>query len=263
MPSSTALPKSVLVTGSGSGLGREIAVQFASRGSSVAVLDIRAAPAEETAALCRQAGAADILVIVDDLTRPGSPEDAVDKVVAAWGHIDVLVNNAGYGGIEPFFEMTAELWNRTVSLNLVALALACSAAGRAMREQRSGRIVNITSPASRMAIPSYAAYAASKAGVDSVTRAAAIALAPYGVLVNSVAPGMMDTEMQRLTEAQLARFEGRDDLQAFLDERTRRVPLGRRVEPRDVAAGVIWLALDSPDYVVAERLNLSGGLDRD
>ena len=83
------------------------------------------------------------------------------------------------------------------------------------------------------------------------------------MLVNSVAPGMMNTEMQRLTEAELARVEGRDDLQAFLDERTRRVPLGRRVEPGDIAAGVIWLALDAPDYVVAERLNLSGGLDRD
>ena len=265
MPSSSLSQssKSVLVTGSGGGLGREIAVQFARRGSAVAVLDIRAETAKETGAICLGAGAADVLVITDDLTRVGAPAEAVDKVVAAWGRIDVLINNAGYGGIEPFFDMTLELWNRTVSLNLVALALGCSAAGRVMREQRSGRIVNITSPASRMAIPNYAAYAASKAGVDSVTRAAAIALAPYGVLVNSVAPGMMDTEMQRLTEADLARFEGRDDLQAFLDERTRRVPLGRRVEPADVAAGVIWLALDAPNYVVAERLNLSGGLDRD
>jgi len=73
----------------------------------------------------------------------------------------------------------------------------------------------------------------------------------------------MDTEMQRSTEAELARIQGRNDLQAFLDERTSRVPLGRRVEPADVAAGVLWLALDAPDYVTAERLNLSGGLDKD
>ena len=88
-----------------------------------------------------------------------------------------------------------------------------------------------------MALPNYTAYAASKAAVDAITRAAAVALAPFGVLVNSVAPGMMDTEMQRSTEAELARLEGRNDLQAFLDERTRRVPLGRRVEPSEVAAG--------------------------
>ena len=159
--------------------------------------------------------------------------------------------------------MTAALWNRTLALNVTALALATAAAGRVMQKQRSGRIVNVTSPASRMALPNYTAYAASKAAVDAITRAAAVALAPFGVLVNSVAPGMMDTDMQRVTEAELARLEGRNDLQAFLDERTRRVPLGRRVEPAEVAAGIVWLALDAPDYVTAERLNLSGGLDKD
>src|SRR5205823_14439259 len=94
--------------------------------------------------------------------------------------------------------------------------------------------------------------------LDAITRAAAVALAPFGVLVNSVAPGMMDTEMQRVTETELARIEGRSDLQAFLDERTRRIPLGRRAEIAEVAAGVVWLCLDAPDYVTAERLNLSG-----
>jgi NAD(P)-dependent dehydrogenase (short-subunit alcohol dehydrogenase family) len=114
-----------------------------------------------------------------------------------------------------------------------------------------------------MALPNYTAYAASKAAVDSITRASAVALAPFGVTVNSVAPGMMDTEMQRQTEAELARIEGRTDLEAFLAERTRRVPLGRRAEIAEVAATVVWLALDAPDYVTAERLNASGGLDRD
>ena len=105
------------------------------------------------------------------------------------GRLDILVNNAGYGVIEPFLAMTGKLWKRTLALNVTALAMACTAAGRVMRDQRSGRIVNITSPASRMALPNYTAYAASKAGVDSITRAAAVALAPFGVLVNSVAPG--------------------------------------------------------------------------
>jgi NAD(P)-dependent dehydrogenase (short-subunit alcohol dehydrogenase family) len=262
-PASPTSAKSTLVTGAGGGFGREVAIQLAARGCKVAIADIRQAAAAETAEICRKAGAADTMAIAADLTADGAPESVVNAVAARWGGLDVLVNNAGYGGIESFFAMTAAMWNRTLSLNLVALAMACSAAGRLMRDKRSGRIVNITSPASRMAIPNYAAYAASKAGVDSVTRAAAIALAPYGVFVNSVAPGMMDTDMQKLTEAELARVEGRDNLQAFLDERTRRVPLGRRAELSEVAAGVVWLALDAPAYVVAERLNLSGGLDRD
>jgi NAD(P)-dependent dehydrogenase (short-subunit alcohol dehydrogenase family) len=159
--------------------------------------------------------------------------------------------------------MTSAVWDHTWSINVKALALLTAAAGRAMREQRAGRIVNITSPASRMALPNYAAYAASKAAVDSITRSAAVALAPYGVLVNSVAPGMMDTDMQRSTEAQLAAIEGRTDIAAFLDERTRRVPLGRRAEISEVVETVLWLAFDAPSYITAERLNASGGLDRD
>jgi 3-oxoacyl-[acyl-carrier protein] reductase len=256
------MSKRALVTGAGGGLGREVAVGLAERGCSVAVLDIKKEGSEETAELCRRAGG-EVVTIIDDLTRDGAPDEAVNAVVEAWAGLDILINNAGYGAIEPFLAMTAKLWVKTLSLNVTALALACASAGRVMREQRSGRIVNITSPASRMALPNYTAYAASKAAVDAVTRAAAVALAPHGVLVNSLAPGMMDTEMQRATEAELARIEGRSDLQAFLDERTRRVPLGRRAEVAEVAAGVVWLCLDAPDYMTAERLNLSGGLDKD
>jgi NAD(P)-dependent dehydrogenase (short-subunit alcohol dehydrogenase family) len=256
------MSKRALVTGAGGGLGREVAVGLAERGCAVAVLDIKKEGSEKTAELCRRAGG-EVVTIIDDLTRDGAPDEAVNAVVEAWAGLDILINNAGYGAIEPFLAMTAKLWVKTLSLNVTALALACASAGRVMREQRSGRIVNITSPASRMALPNYTAYAASKAAVDAVTRAAAVALAPHGVLVNSLAPGMMDTEMQQATEAELARIEGRSDLQAFLDERTRRIPLGRRAEVAEVAAGVVWLCLDAPDYMTAERLNLSGGLDKD
>jgi NAD(P)-dependent dehydrogenase (short-subunit alcohol dehydrogenase family) len=251
-----------LVTGAAGGLGQVIAVQLARRGCQVGLVDINEKLLPSTAAMCRQAGA-DVEEILCDLTREGSAEDAVDRVKAKWGGIDILVNNAGYGVIEPFLEMTHAQWHRTVSLNTVALALACAAAGRVMKEQCGGRIVNITSPASRMALPDYAAYAASKAGVDSITRSAAIALAPYGVLVNGLAPGMMDTDMQRSTEIELARVNARQDIQAFLDERTRRVPLGRRAEIGEIAEAAVWLCLDAPAYMTAERLNMSGGMDKD
>jgi 3-oxoacyl-[acyl-carrier protein] reductase len=254
--------KRALVTGAAGGLGREIAVQLARQGCALGLVDIDGKGTAQTAALCRQLGA-QVDEIVGDFTSDGAPERAVDRINGLWGGLDILVNNAGYGVVEPFLEMSQKSWQRTMALNVVALAMACAAAGRVMKEQRSGRIVNITSPASRMALPDYAAYAASKAGVDSVTRAAAVALAPFGVLVNSLAPGMMDTEMQRSTEADLARVNGRADLQAFLDERTRRVPLGRRAEIFEVAEAVVWLCLDSPVYMTAERLNMSGGMDRD
>ncbi len=257
-----AMRARALVTGAAGGLGREIAIQLAARGCGVGIADINIKGLEETAKLVGQQGA-EALMLPGDFTAEGAPEDAVAKVVERWGGIDVLVNNAAYGVIEPFLDATFKAWTRTLALNVTALAMACKAAGRVMREQRSGRIINITSPGSRMALPDYTAYTASKAGVDSITRAAAVALAPYGVLVNSLAPGMMDTEMQRSTEIDLARVNGRDDLQAFLDERTRRIPLGRRAEIAEVAAAVVWLALDAPAYMTAERLNMSGGLDKD
>lgn len=257
-----SMKKRALITGAASGMGRVIATQLAERGCVLGLVDIDGNNLPDTARLCRALGA-EVEEIIGDFTLDGAPEAAVDTVTARWGGLDILVNNAGYGVIEPFLDMTHRAWQRTLALNTLALALACAAAGRVMKEQRSGRIVNITSPASRMALPDYAAYAASKAGVDSITRAAAVALAPFGVLVNSLAPGMMDTDMQRSTEIDLARINGRDDIQAFLDERTRRVPLGRRAEIEEVAAAVVWLCLDAPAYMTAERLNMSGGMDKD
>jgi 3-oxoacyl-[acyl-carrier protein] reductase len=251
-----------LVTGAAGGLGRDVALQLAARGCVLCIVDINATGLAETADLIRQ-HPVEVEEVVADLTLEGAPEAAVKRVVDKWGGIDILINNAGYGIIEPFLDSTFKAWTLTLSLNVTSLAMACKAAGRVMRDQRSGRIINITSPGSRMALPDYTAYTASKAGVDSITRAAAVALAPYGVLVNSLAPGMMDTEMQRSTEIDLARVNGRIDLQAFLDERTRRVPLGRRAEIAEVAAAVVWLALDAPPYMTAERLNMSGGLDKD
>src|SRR4051812_29539493 len=105
--------KRALVTGAGGGLGRAVAEQLAARGCSVAVVDINAAGGEETAVLCRKSGG-EAFAVADDLTREGAPEAAVDAVIGRWGGLDVLVNNAGFGGIEPFLAMTAALWNRTL-----------------------------------------------------------------------------------------------------------------------------------------------------
>lgn len=249
-----------LVTGAGGGMGREIARMLLARGHRVAVADLADEGLRDTVGAAGDRA----LILPGDLTAADAPEAAVQAVVARWGRLDILINNAGYGVIEPFLATTRQSWERTFGINVIALALLTAAGGRQMVAQGGGgRIVNITSPASRMALPLYTAYAASKAAVDAITRSAAVALAGQGVQVNSVAPGMMDTEMQRTTEAEIARIEGRGDIEAFLAERTARVPLGRRAEVAEVAAAVVWLALDAPDYMVAERLNLSGGLDRD
>lgn len=245
----------LLVTGAASGLGRAVAIGAGQRGANIVVADIDAAGAEAVARAC--GGHALTVDLIENA------EQAVEDGARLLGGLDVLVNNAGFGAGEAFLEMKAATWDRTLGLNVKALALASAAAGRIMMKQKSGRIINITSPASRMALPNYTAYAASKAAVDSITRAAAVALAPHGIRVNSLAPGMMDTPMQRVTEEALARLENRTDMDRFLAERTARIPVGRRVEPEEVAKTVLWLAFDAPDYITAERLNVSGGLDKD
>jgi len=254
--------KTALVTGGATGLGREVAIRLAARGVSVAIADRNQEKLQEAIAGLGGTNGSHLPIPVD-LTTDGAPDRVIRQCCEKWGQLDLLVNNAALGEIEPFFESTAKLWNNTLSINVTALLMLTVAAGRHMRERRSGRIVNLTSPAARMALPNYAAYAASKAAVDSATRSAAVALAPYGVLVNSVSPGMMDTEMQLITEAKLAEVEKRPNLEEFLEERTRRVPLGRRAQISEVADVVIWLLLDAPGYVTAARLNASGGLDKD
>ncbi len=251
--------RTALVTGAGAGMGAEIARQLLARGVRVAAADIDAAG---LAATLDGAGEK-AMPLALDLTDAAAADRAVGAVSERWGRLDILVNNAGYGRIEPFLGMRQATWERTLAINVTALAMLTAAAGRVMSTAGSGRIVNVTSPASRMALPNYLAYAASKAAVDAITRAAAVALAPSGVLVNAVAPGMMDTAMQRSTEADLAALEGRTDMAAFLAERTARIPLGRRAEIAEIAASVVWLALDAPGYLVAERLNMSGGMDKD
>ena len=187
----------------------------------------------------------------------------VAETVRRAGRLDVLVNSAAVAPAESFLEMTADAWEQALLVNIRAVALAMAAAGHVMAGQGGGRIVNATSAAARMALPDYAAYAASKAAVDSLTRSAAVALARHGVRVNSLSPGMMDTPLQERTERVFCELAGRDDLAAFKAERTARIPLGRRSDPEEMARMIVWLATEAPDYMTAARLNVTGGLDKD
>ena len=248
-----------LVTGGARGLGAAVCRQLAAQGHVVAVADLDGVGAEVVARACGHAAFA----IVVDLASADGPASMVEETVRRAGRLDVLVNCAAAAPAEAFLDMTAKAWERALLVNVRAIALAMAAAGRVMARQGSGRIVNVTSAAARMALPNYAAYAASKAAVDSLTRSAAVALAVHGIRVNSISPGMMDTPLQGETEAIFCALDGRSDLEAYKAERTARIPLGRRSDPEEMARAVVWLALDAPDYMTAERLNVSGGLDKD
>jgi len=129
-----------------------------------------------------------------------------------------------------------------------------------MAAQSGGRIITISTPASRLGFPNFASYAASKAAVDSVTKAAAVAWAAHGVTVNTIVPGRMTGGMVDALEGELARITGKteDELKA---ERTAGLPMGRRVAPDEVAEAAVWLASDAAAYVTAERFNFTGGME--
>jgi pyruvate/2-oxoglutarate/acetoin dehydrogenase E1 component/NAD(P)-dependent dehydrogenase (short-subunit alcohol dehydrogenase family) len=249
----------VLVTGGAQGLGAAVCRQMAARGWVVAVADINEAGAKVVAAACGDAA----FPVAVDLASADGPAWMVAETVRRVGRLDVLVNCAAVAPAEAFLDMTAGAWEQALLVNVRATALAMAAAGRVMKDQGGGRIITATSAAARMALPNYAAYAATKAAVDSLTRTAAVALAKYGIRVNSLSPGMMDTPLQERTEAIFAQLEGRADLAAFKAERTARIPLGRRSDPEEMAAMVVWLATEAPDYMTAARLNVTGGLDKD
>jgi NAD(P)-dependent dehydrogenase (short-subunit alcohol dehydrogenase family) len=251
--------KTALVTGGAQGLGAAVCHALGVRGFTVAVADINGGGAQSVASAC---GAGAVAIPVD-LATPDGPERMIDTCVERIGRIDVLVNCAAAAPAEGFLEMTAAAWELTLSVNVRAVALSMAAAARAMIKTGGGRIINVTSAAARMALPNYAAYAATKAAVDSLTRTAAVALARHAIRVNSISPGMMDTPLQVRTEEMFSRLEGRSDLEQFRAERTARIPLGRRTTPEEMAEVVVWLAADAPEYMTAERLNVSGGLDKD
>ena len=254
--------KVVLITGGAQGLGRASGLALAKRGCAIAIADINA-PGAEDAAVALRAHGTDCFALATDLSRQEAAECMVHDVVTRFGRVDIVVQCAAAAPAEAFLDMTAASWEMALMVNVRAVALTMAAAGRSMSTTGGGRIINITSAAARMALPNYTAYAATKAAVDSLTRSGAAALARHRITVNSLSPGMMDTPLQARTEEIFCQLEGRNDLERFKSERTARIPLGRRSDPDEMALAVVWLALYAPDYMTAERLNVTGGLDKD
>ncbi|HEV8644447.1 MAG TPA: SDR family oxidoreductase, partial [Burkholderiales bacterium] len=224
----------ILVTGGAQGLGEAVCKRMAARGWTVAVADINATGAAAVAESC-VAGGGEAFPVVVDLASADGAASMVAETLRRAGRLDVLVNCAAAAPAEGFLDMTAESWDRALKVNVRAVALAMAAAGREMAKRDGGRIINVTSAAARMALPNYAAYAATKAAVDSLTRSGAAALGKYGVRVNSLSPGMMDTPLQLQTEEIFCRLEGRNDIDRFRAERTARIPIGRRTTPQEMA----------------------------
>jgi NAD(P)-dependent dehydrogenase (short-subunit alcohol dehydrogenase family) len=239
-----------LITGGGSGIGREIARRLAREGMAVAVLDRDGAAAEAVAAEISG------LAVTGDVTAEAEVSNAVDAVLGRFHQIDLLVNNAGIAWMGPALEMPLEALQSMLRVNVEGVFITCRAVLPHMVARRSGSVVNLASWAGKTGNAYFAGYSASKFAVIGLTQALAREMAPHGIRVNTICPGIVvDTAMRTAIEAQQRQYG-----LPTTEERASTIPVGRLSVPDDVARIAAFLASDESAYMTGESINISGGL---
>jgi len=236
--------KTVVVTGSGRGIGLAIARRFASLGANVVISDLDQGQVDRVAAEFGDRGAG----YACNVTDPAQVDRLFEQTMNRFGRVDVVVNNAGVTRDTLLVRMDEKDWDIVLDINLKGAFLVTKAAARIMMKQRSGRIVNISSVVGLTGNAGQANYSASKAGLLGLTRTVAKELAPRGVTVNAVAPGYIATDMtEAIPEAAKKHF-------------LEKIPLTRPGSPDDVASAVMYLSSDDASYITGQVLAVDGGM---
>ena len=250
--------KSAIVTGAGRGIGKATALRFAREGADVLAPDLDHTTSEQTAREIRALGRKGIPMQMD-VTRMADIQRMVEMAVKEFGKIDILVNNAGITQVRDLMKLTEADWDRTMTLNAKAVFFCLQAIAREMIKRKSGVILNASSISGRAGKPMLVDYCASKFAVIGITQSAALYLARYGIRVNAVAPGIVDTDMWEQIDREWGALEGKPPGEM---KRTRvaAIPMGRIETPEDVANLYTFLASDEAGYITGQTYNVCGGL---
>jgi 2-hydroxycyclohexanecarboxyl-CoA dehydrogenase len=252
-PTVTLRGKTALVTGGARGIGRAIALGLAGAGAQVAVLDVLGDLAQEVCREVEGLGSKGLALTVD-LTQRAQVERAVAEVLAQWGQLDVLVNNAGWDRLEMFLDSEEETWDRIIAINFKAVLYVCKAALPAMVARGAGRVVNIASDAGRVGSTGEAVYAGTKGAIIAFSKTLAREMARHAITVNVVCPGLTETPLLQGIRDQSPKTA------RVIEAVTRAIPLGRVGRPEDVAGAVVFLASPAAEFITGQTLSVSGGL---
>ncbi len=241
--------KSAVITGSGRGIGRGIALALAQRGCNIAVNYARhRQAAEETAAAIEKTGSRAV-VVKANMAQEEDVQRLVETAAESFGGVDIFVGNAASGVLKPVLEITPKHWAWSLDVNARSILIGAQVAAPFMQQKGWGRVLSVTSIGSRRVLSEYSAVGVSKAAIETVTRYLAVELAPFGIIANCISPGVV------LTDA-LDFFPSKAEIITNAEERT---PAGRLVTPEDVGELAAWLCSDAAGMIVGQTIEIDGG----